>query len=136
MTTPTEYLYSTDDEHYVYTSLTDCLESMYNSGDYEDDLMYVVYRAKAVPLDIPTMCWSLAVDTINNYSDYVYGVVGETYDPRKPESKESRVALQSAIEQWVYQYTSASTRKELVGKSEQLDFTGKEVKQHLYTTLD
>jgi len=131
MTTHTEYLYSADDEQYVYTSPTNCLMDMFYGGDYEGAEVYTVFRAKAVPLDITTMCNSLAVDTINNCTDYIYERVGETYDSRDAEAKESRDILQAMIEQWVHQYTDAVRYKEIIGKSEKLTYTLDEVKQFL-----
>jgi len=131
MTAPPEYLYSTDDEQYVYSSLTECLDYVCNSSDYEDSEVYVVFKAKVVPLDITAMCDNLAIDTINNCTDYIYERVGETYDSRRAESKESRASIRSSIEQWVYQYTSAKSYKEIVGKPEKLTLTSKEVQELL-----
>jgi len=131
MTTTPEYLYSTDDEQYVYTSLTDCLKSMYYSKDYENAEVFVVFEAEATPLDISAMCNSLAIDTIYNYSNYVYSIIGEKYDPRKPQSTESRDELKAAIEQWVYNHTSASLRKELSDTSERITLTRAEVRKYL-----
>jgi len=131
MTEPIEYLYSTDDEEYVYASLTDCLRDMFYGGEYEDAEVYTVFRAKAAPLDVTTMCNSLAIDTINNCTDYICERVGFTYDSGRAESKESRASIRSSIEQWVYQYTSAKSYKEIVGKPKKLTLTSKEVQELL-----